>query len=261
MITIGDAIKKTMEQFDLQTASETKNGIFSVPSGFTELDDMIGGFHKQELVFIGARTGIEKTALALSMVKYMVVDRKIPVAYFSLERSHTEIGQSLLAQIAGVSHEKLCRGLLTSEEWGKLTDAASLLYDSPLYIANSPSLTIRDIAILARNMVDNNKVKVIFIDSLSLITPDVFQSLKLLVHELNLPVVVLSQLDQDFESVELNADTILLLHYEQGCEDELVIPATINVTKQQNGSTGEVHLVFLRQPSIFANRDERGWLF
>lgn len=252
--------------------SKNKNPFTGVPSGYAKLDTMTCGFQKSELIIIGARPSIGKTAFALSMMQNIAVEKKIPTGFFSLEMPYESIGQRLLSQEARIPSGKLRSGMLNLAEFKKLQDAAGRCYKSPLYIVDTPNMKLLDLRAMARRMVVEAKVQIIFIDYIGLISTEnpnapvyeqvseISKSLKALARELEIPIVVLCQVSRDAEgqepnlaqlrgsgSIEQDADVVMFLHRDRKSLDEnnAVQDAKLIVAKQRNGMTGDVELMFL----------------
>ena len=273
---------QTIEQH--YTNHSTYTGI---PSGFARLDNMTSGFQNSELIIIGARPSMGKTALALNMMEYIAVQNKTPCGFFSLEMSYEQIGQRLLSQEARISGNKLRSGMLKVEDFQKLQDAAGRCFEAPLYIADVPNMKLIELRTLARRMVIDHGVKIIFIDYIGLISvenanapvyeqvSEVSKSLKALARELNIPVVALCQVARDAEgnepnlaqlrgsgSIEQDADVVMFIHRDRKkTEDgsaEPVQDAKLIVAKQRNGPIGDVNLIFLHSFTKFENKLEDG---
>ncbi|QTQ14051.1 replicative DNA helicase [Treponema parvum] len=261
---------------------ENKSGYTGIPSGFLHLDSMTSGFQNQELIIIGARPSMGKTAMALSMIQYIAVDKKIPCGFFTLEMSYAQIGQRLLSQVSRVPGGKIRSGMLTLQDLQKIQDAAGLCYQAPLYIVDTPNMQLLDLRAMARRMVINQQVKIIFVDYIGLITTEnsaapvyeqvseISKSLKALARELNIPIVVLCQLARDAEgnepnlaqlrgsgSIEQDADVVMFIHRERKKADEAEQQQVLNVkliiAKQRNGPIGDVELLFLPSVTRFEN--------
>lgn len=254
-----------------------------VPSGFEALDTMTSGFQNSELITIGARPSIGKTALALSMMEFIAADKNIPCGFFSLEMSYMSIGQRLLSQRSRIPGIKLKSGYtLQIKDFQVLQNAAGKYYSSPLYIVDTPNMKLLDIRAMARRMVAKNHVKIIFIDYIGLITTEdptapvyeqvseVTKSLKALARELDIPIVALCQVSRDAEgeepnlsqlrgsgSVEQDSDVVIFIHRDRSCDDP-VKPAKLIVAKQRNGSTGVVNLQFVAECTRFENTVKEG---
>ena len=252
-----------------------------VPSGIARLDSMTSGFQKSELIIIGARPSIGKTAFALSMMQTIAVEQKIPCGFFSLEMSYQSIGQRLLAQVSRIHSNKIRKGMLSMAELQKIQDAAGLCYNSPLYICDTPNMGLLDLRACAIRMVANYGVQVIFIDYIGLITLDnpsqntweniseISKSLKALARELDIPVIALCQVARDAEgqepnlaqlrgsgSIEQDADVVLFLHRDRKIveEENPVQEAKCIVAKQRNGATGDVEMMFFPAFTKFENK-------
>lgn len=255
-----------------------------IPSGFSALDTMTSGFQDSEMVIIGARPSMGKTALALSMIQHIAIQKNIPTGFFSLEMSNTQIGQRLFSQVARISGSKIRSGMLTQADFQRLQDAASRCYDAPLYIVDTPNMKMLDLRAMARKMKQQYQVKIIFIDYIGLITSEnyssntprheqvseISRSLKSLARELKIPIVALCQVSRDSEgkeptlanlrdsgSIEQDADVVMFIHRERkAAENDEGIEAKILLAKQRNGPIGNVDLVFLPHYAKFENRAE-----
>lgn len=256
-----------------------------VPSGFSGLDKMTSGFQNSEMIIIGARPSMGKTALALSMIHHIAIQKNIPTGIFSLEMSYTQIGQRLISQIARMSGSRIRSGMMTQAEFQRLVDAAGVLYDAPLCIADTPNMKMLDLRAMARKMKQQYQVKIIFIDYIGLITSDnyssntprheqvseISRSLKSLARELDIPIVALCQVSRDSEgkeptlanlrdsgSIEQDADVVMFIHRERKATDnnDEAIEAKILLAKQRNGPIGNVDLIFLPSYAKFENRAE-----
>ena len=256
-----------------------------VPSGFSGLDKMTSGFQNSEMIIIGARPSMGKTALALSMIHHIAIQKNIPTGIFSLEMSYTQIGQRLISQIARMSGSRIRSGMMTQAEFQRLQDAAGVLYDAPLCIADTPNMKMLDLRAMARKMKQQYQVKIIFIDYIGLITSEnyssntprheqvseISRSLKSLARELDIPIVALCQVSRDSEgkeptlanlrdsgSIEQDVDVVMFIHRERKATDnnDEAIEAKILLAKQRNGPIGNVDLIFLPSYAKFENRAE-----
>ncbi|MDR1785047.1 MAG: replicative DNA helicase [Spirochaetaceae bacterium] len=262
---------------------QNHNAYTGIPSGITDLDNLTGGFQNSELIIIGARPSVGKTALALTMIQHIAIEKKIPAAFFSLEMPHQHIGMRLLAQVAKLDSARLRTGLLTQRDFVELQRAAGDCYEAPLFIMDSPTAKILDLGALARRLVFESGIKIIFIDYISLITSDdsskerhlqvaeFSRSLKGLARELNIPVVALSQLNRDTEktrhkptladiresgSIEQDADVVLFIHRdkEKQAEDKSrSLDTELILAKQRNGPIGSVFVRFFPTYTKFEN--------
>ena len=192
-----------------------KEEFSGVPSGFTKVDELTAGWQPTDLIIVAARPAMGKTAFTLSMARNIAVDSKIPVAFFSLEMSSIQLITRLISSETGISSDKLRTGKLTEEDFERLTHKTQSLLEAPLYIDDTPSLSIFDLRAKARKMVSQHHVKIIFIDYLQLMTANasgkgvgnreqeistISRNLKALAKELDLPIIALSQLSRNVES-------------------------------------------------------------
>lgn len=271
----------------IETHIRNRDAYTGIPSGFTDLDNMTSGFQNSELIIIGARPSIGKTALALSMSQNIAVERKIPTGFFSLEMSCQQIGQRLLSQEARIPSQKLRSGMLKMDDLQRLQDAASRCYESPFYVVDSPNMKLLDLRAIARQMVLQYQVKIIFIDYLTLVTSEnttiprheqiaeISRSLKSLARELAIPVVALSQVKRDAEgqrptladlresgSIEQDADVVMFLHrdrrHETDQEERSPVQDTeLILSKQRNGPIGDIHIAYLPSYTKFENKTDQ----
>ncbi len=192
-----------------------KEGLSGVPSGFDRVDKLTSGWQPSDLIIIAARPGMGKTALTLSMARNMAVNSNIPVAFFSLEMSSVQLITRLISSETGLSSEKLRTGKLEKHEWEQLNVKVKTLEKAPLFIDDSPSLSIFDLRAKARRLASQHGIKIIMIDYLQLMTAGgsqkaggnreqeistISRNLKALAKELNIPVIALSQLSRAVET-------------------------------------------------------------
>lgn len=279
---IYDAKNIMMKEIELiQARCNSKNQFTGIPTGFAKLDIYTSGFQNSELIIIGARPSIGKTALALSMIQNIVCDKRISCGFFSLEMPYESIGMRLLAQEARVSMQKIRSGMLRIEDIKKVQDAAGRWYEAPLYVVDTPNMRLLDLKAMARRMVLNQHVKIIFIDYIGLITTEdpsapvfeqvseISKSLKALARELGIPIVALCQVARDAEgqkpnlaqlrgsgSIEQDADVVMFLHRERLKEEQPSQDAEIILAKQRNGATGDIPIIFLPTYSKFESKAE-----
>ena len=142
---------------------KNKKELVGVPSGLTELDSMTYGFQNSEMIIIGARPSMGKTALALSMIQHIAIEKKIPTAFFSLEMSNVQVMQRLLSQEARLNGEKIRTGTLKIEHFQRLQDAAGRIYLSPLWIDDTPNMKLLELRSTARRLRAQNNVEIIFV--------------------------------------------------------------------------------------------------
>jgi replicative DNA helicase len=262
----------------------TRDAFTGIPTGFIELDQMTSGFQKSELIIIGARPSVGKTALALTMAAHTAIKEKIPTAFFSLEMSDMQLMQRLISSESKIPSEKIRTGLLKISDFQLIQDAAGHIYDAPLYIVDMPNMKLLDLRAMARRLKAQFDIQILFIDYLTLITSEnsliprheqiaeISRSLKSLARELNIPVVALSQVRRDAEgkkpmladlresgSIEQDADVVMFLHRERvstnkdGDRDQ-PIDTELIVAKQRNGPIGDIEILFLPRYTKFVSK-------
>lgn len=209
--TANSLVKKAI---DTIKSLKDKEGISGIPSGFSAIDKETGGWQNSDLIIIAARPAMGKTAFILSMARNIAVQYKIPMALFSLEMASVQLITRMIASETGISSEKLRKGTLSDEEWEKLFNNLSELENAPLYIDETPSLSIFDFRAKARRLVMQHDVKIIMVDYLQLMTANqgkiggnreqeiatISRSLKAIAKELNIPIIALSQLSRTVET-------------------------------------------------------------
>ncbi|MDR3139300.1 MAG: replicative DNA helicase [Treponema sp.] len=268
----------------IENIYRSKKEYTGIPSGFDDLDKLTSGFQPSELIIIGARPSMGKTALALTMAAHISIVKKIPTAFFTLEMSDMALLQRLISSEAKIESNALRTGFLKPDDMQKLFKAAGNIYEAPLYIVDMPNMKLLDLRAQARRLRAIQKVEIIFIDYLTLISSENFRlqrheqiaeisrSLKSLARELNIPIVVLSQLTREAEkekpnlsairesgSIEQDADVVMFLHRERESdkkpEEESGEGSKTNLilAKQRNGPVGTIEIVFLRKYTKFAS--------
>lgn len=277
-------ISKTIDH--LEKLVRSKDEYSGIPSGFHDLDYLTSGFQASDLIIIGARPSIGKTALALNMFAHIAVSLKRPAAFFSLEMPSRAIGQRLITAEAMVEPQRIRTTLLKEKDYKPLWDAAGKFYEAPFYIADPPGMKLLDLRSQARRLRSQQKVEIIFVDYLTLIVSEnykvpryeqiaeISRSLKSLARELEIPVVVLSQLRREAEtrepnlsdiresgSIEQDADLVLFLHREREGDEKKEherqgqIEAKLIVAKNRNGPVGQVRLNFQPRFAKFTSLD------
>lgn len=278
----------------IQKAQAKEGGLSGLPSGFRELDKITNGWQNSDLIIIAARPSMGKTAFALSMIKNMAVDNKIPCAMFSMEMSNQQLVQRLMINVSELSGEKLRSGQLAPYEWGQLDKRVRQLYNVPIYIDDTPQLNIFELQTKARRLVRDFGVKVIMIDYLQLMAANgpniktrqeevsnVSRALKGLAKELNIPVIALSQLNRGVDSregfenkqpvlsdlresgaIEQDADIVCFIHrpeYYKLFQDDKGYDwrgkAMFIIAKHRNGSVGDIKLAFRSEFARFSDLD------
>ena len=278
--TIYDAKAMMVKEIELiQARCNSKNQFTGIPSGFAKLDTYTSRFQDSELIIIGARPSIGKTALALSMIQNIACEKRIPCGFFSLEMPYESIGMRLLAQEARVPMQKIRSGMLRVEAIKKVQDAAGRWFEAPLYVVDTPNMRLLELRAMARRMVTNQHVKIIFIDYIGLITTEdnkkeqweqvseISKSLKALARELQIPIVALCQVARSAEgeepnlaqlrgsgSIEQDADVVMFLHRDRLKNEVEAQEGKIILAKQRNGATGDIPIMFIPAYSKFETK-------
>ena len=279
----------------LKKAASQEEGLSGLRSGFEKLDKITSGWQNSDLVIIAARTAMGKTAFVLSMAKNMAVNFNIPVALFSLEMSNVQLVNRLIVNVCEIPGEKIKSGQLAPYEWGQLDYKIKELYDAPLYVDDTPSLSLFELLTKARRLVREHGVKIIIIDYLQLMNATgmkfgsreqevsmISRSLKQLAKELNIPVIALSQLSRKVEerndgnkrpqlsdlresgAIEQDADIVCFIHrpeyYTRSTTDaenrDIRGMAEFIVAKHRSGSVDDIEMTFVARFARFQNRSE-----
>jgi replicative DNA helicase len=280
------AVREALEY--IESIHSNKDIKFSVPTGFYELDELLGGFQKSDLVIVAARPSMGKTAFALTVARNAAIDNKVPVGIFSLEMSRMQLVIRMLCAEGRLNAHLVRTGKLPMDEAAKLGRNAHKLIDAPLYVDDSPSQSILEIRAKARRLKAERGIGMIIIDYMQLMTgpaksesrereiSQISRSLKALAKELNIPVIALAQLNRAVEarndkrpqlsdlresgSIEQDADVVIFLNRpeyygimkdESGNSNEGV--AEVIIGKQRNGPVGTVRLAFIKEYARFEN--------
>ncbi|MFY9258146.1 MAG: replicative DNA helicase [Dethiobacteria bacterium] len=285
-IPLKEVLKETFDR--IERLFDEKKGVTGLATGFTDLDTICSGLQQSDLIIVAARPSMGKTTLALNMAHHIAVKEKKPTAFFSLEMSREQLAQRMLCAEAKIDAHNLRRGILSQEEWQKLTRAVGPLSEAPLYIDDSASLSVMEVRAKARRLKAERGLEAVFVDYLQLMRgfsraenrqqelSEISRSLKALAKELSIPVVALSQLSRAVEKresrrpilsdlmesggIEANADVVLFIYRESYYHKDTDRGniAEIIVAKQRNGPVGMIELCFLDRYNCFANiaRDE-----
>jgi replicative DNA helicase len=278
---MSDVLLPTFEK--IEEVYYSKEPVTGVPSGFELLDRMTTGFQPSELIIIGARPSIGKTALALNMAAHISFTMKYPVAFFSLEMPYIAIMQRIISSAALIDGNKMRSGFITSNDFRKIRDLTGIFHDAQFYLSDMPNMRLYDLRSQARKVCAKEGVRIIFIDYLGLIghennslprheqISEISRSLKGLARELKIPIVVLCQLNREMErsghsqqptlanlrdsgSIEQDADLVMFLHKkppsktkQDGDDVQIVpgdgIPTELIIAKQRNGPVGMIDLI------------------
>lgn len=285
------------EAFDrMKKASKNEGNISGIPSGFKDLDKITSGWQKSDLVIIAARPAMGKTAFVLSMAKNIAVNYHKPVAMFSLEMSNVQLVNRLIMNVCEIEGDKIKNGRLTKQEWAQLEHKINELRGAPIYVDDTPSLSVFELRSKARKLVKEHHIELIIIDYLQLMNASgmnfgsreqevsiISRNLKALAKELDIPIIALSQLNRGVEArtgvdgkkpqlsdlresgaIEQDADMVCFIHrpeYYRLYNDEktgkdLRGLGQIIVAKHRNGATDEIWLRFRSKLAKFQNEDE-----
>jgi len=284
LASLDDLLAKSMERIEeLANRSETLTG---TATGYTDLDKILAGLQPASLTIVGARPAMGKTSFALGMLTHAGVVQRKPALLFSLEMSHLELTQRLLASEARVDAQRMRTGRLTEPDWEKVSRGLTKLANAPIFIDDNPHLTVMDIRARARRLrKQHGELGVVVIDYLQLMSSrtnaenrqvevaEMSRGLKILARELNCPVVALSQLSRGLEaradkrpmlsdlresgSLEQDADVVMFLYREEAYDPEAAPDrrgmAEIIVAKHRNGPVGTINLAWLSQYARFDN--------
>ena len=273
--TMKEAIKDAFERLD--KLRESDGGMRGVPSGYPDLDHLLSGFQKSDLIILAARPSVGKTTFALDIARKAAIEHNVPVGIFSLEMGSDQLTDKLLAAESKVNSWKLRTGKLdTDDEYDRIQEAMGTLSEAPIYIDDSSGITVLQMRAICRKLQAEKELGLIIIDYLQLLTPaahlasagtvqqttEISRALKGLARELNVPVIALSQLSRAVEqrggtprlsdlrdsgSIEQDADVVMFLHREmKEGEDEAGRGNICNVMveKHRNGAVGKIDLFF-----------------
>jgi replicative DNA helicase len=283
---IKDVLVRTYD--NIETLHQRTGDVTGIPTGFAELDRMTAGFQRNDLIIVGARPSVGKTAFALNIAQNVAVKSGENVAIFSLEMGAEQLVMRMLCAEGNIDAQRLRTGSLTDEDWGKLTMAMGSLSNAGIFIDDTPGVRISDLQAKCRRLKQEHGLGMILIDYLQLIlgsgrggenrqqeVSEISRSLKQLARELQVPVIALSQLSRGVEqrqdkrpmmsdiresgSIEQDADIVAFLYrddyYDKESENKNIIE--IIIAKQRNGPTGTVSLAFVKEYNKFVNLERR----
>lgn len=293
-IDMQTLIKQAIQE--VEEVAKLEDKMSGVPSGFVELDRMTNGWQKGNLLIVAARPGMGKTAFALTMARNIAVDHKRPVAFFSLEMSALEVVSRLISSEALVKGDKLKKGNLSDAEWSQLHNKVDALSGAPLFIDETPALTMFELRAKCRRLKMQHNIEMVIIDYLQLMRggaeykgnreqeiSQISRQLKGLAKELKIPIMALSQLSRNVETrggdkkpqlsdlresgaIEQDADMVMFIYrpeYYRILEDPESHESTVGkgfilVEKHRSGSTGQVRLKWTKDYARFENDDTLG---
>ncbi|MBE7056461.1 MAG: replicative DNA helicase [Ruminococcaceae bacterium] len=271
--------------FNILEQASKSNGMSGIATGFYDLDQMTAGLHNSDLVIVAGRPAMGKTAFMLNMARNIAVKERQPVAIFNLEMSKEQLATRMLSTESGVESEKLRNGNLGDSDWTQIAEGMSVLSNAPIYFDDSSDISVQSIRSKCRKLKMEKDIKVVFIDYLQLMTnnggrhndsranevSDMSRALKVMARELNIPVIVGSQVSRGVESrqdkrpmmsdlresgaIEQDADIIMFLYRDEvyNKETEYKGVAELIIGKHRNGATGTCNLVFDAEHSAFKN--------
>lgn len=256
-VPIKDILAESFDRLD--ELHKSSGGLRGVPTGFNDLDDTLAGMQQSNLIILAARPGMGKTAFSLNIAQHVAVEQQMPVGFFSLEMSQEELVDRLLVAQADIDAWTLKTGRLGEEEFTRLSDAMGVLADAPLYIDDTPGISVLEMRTKARRLMAERGLKLIIVDYLQLVrgrglenrvneVSEISQGLKNLARELKVPVLSLSQLSRAVEhrgtkqpqladlresgAIEQDADVVMFLYRE---DDDDLANMKLSVAKHRNG--------------------------
>ncbi len=287
--SISDILHAAMDRIDARMKQE--HAIGGIETGLTDFDQLTGGLHNSELIILAARPSMGKTALALNIAEHVSMQKQVGTLFVSLEMSSIELADRMLCSLAEVNGKRLRNGTISNDDRRRIVEKAVELNQAPLFVDDSPSRTMTEIAAAARRLKRKNGLGLIVIDYLQLIEPDnskdsrqeqvarIARRLKGLAREMSVPVLCLAQLNRQAEvskenrprlshlresgAIEQDADVVMFVHreeyYQTNDEDRerLSGQAEIIVAKQRNGPIGDVKLQWKKDFTRFTNATQR----
>jgi len=288
-VAVKHVLKGTFQL--IEKLYDRKSHVTGVPTGFRKFDELTAGLQPSELVVVAGRPSMGKTSFCLNIAQHAAVQERIPVAIFSLEMSKEQLVQRMLCSVAKVDSHKLRTGYLSDADWPRLTTGAGILSESPVFIDDTPGISLLEMRAKARRLKAEQGLGMVIIDYLQLVSgrgraesrqqeiSEISRSLKAMAKELDVPVVALSQLSRAVESrqpprpqlsdlresgaIEQDADVVTFLYrpaFYRVRRDEAPEEPEDNTTeviigKQRNGPTGTVFLAFLREYTRFEEQE------
>ena len=267
---LNEILKETFSR--IENLHDRQSRLTGLSAGFYDLDDITCGLQPSELIIVAARPSMGKTSLVLNVVEHVGVVEKKPVVIFSLEMSAQQVAQNMLCSHARIDAHKLRMGFLDDKQWSDLSDGLGSLSEAPIFIDDTPGLTVLEMRAKARRLKAQYDIQLVAVDYLQLMESSreenrqqeisvISRRLKSLARELKIPVIAVSQLNRSVESreghrprmsdlresgsIEQDADVIVLLHRDNYYDPDKDNTAELIIAKQRNGPTGVVKLTFL----------------
>jgi len=279
---LKEIVKDSIETID--RLYQNKAHVTGIPTGYVDFDIKTAGLQPSDLIIIAGRPSMGKSAFALGIAEYAGVIEKVPTAIFSLEMSKEQLGQRMLCSHARVDAHKVRTGYLATSDWPRLTAAAGKLSEAPIYIDDTPAISVMELRAKARRLKSHHGIKLIILDYMQLMRgssmnmesrqqeiSEISRSLKALARELHVPVIAISQLSRAVESrtdhrpqlsdlresgaIEQDADVVVLIlreeYYNPSPDNQGV--AEVIIAKQRNGPVGSLKLAFIKEYTRFDN--------
>ncbi len=280
LVPIGQYLNDNLNR--LEELSKKDSGVTGIPTGFLDIDRRTSGLHAAELIILAARPAMGKTSFALNIAKNVAVKAKKNVAIFSLEMPGIQLASRMLSTEAKISAERLKKGDIKDEEWGKIGDAIAILEQAGIFVDDTSSITVAEIGARCRKLMLERGLDLVVIDYLQLITgssrggnrqqeiSEISRTLKILANDLNIPIIALSQLSRasdkekrepllsdlrDSGAIEQDADMVMFLHREGYYHEDAEEPnkAKCNFAKHRNGEVGYEYLTWIGEYTMFTD--------
>jgi replicative DNA helicase len=287
-IAIKDILPETFERLD--ALSKQHGALRGIATGFRDLDNRLSGLQKSDLVILAARPGMGKTSLALDIARNVAVKENKPVGFFSLEMGKDQLTDRLIASTGNIDSWHLRTGQLKDDDYSRIQHAMGILSEAPIYIDDAGSVNILQMRAMARRLQATKGLSLLVVDYLQLMQPmnrfaspvqqvtENTRALKILAKELDVPVLVLSQLSRAVEqrvpqipklsdlresgSIEQDADIVMFIYREDVYNENSLKPgiAQLIIDKHRNGPTGSIDLYFEKQRASFRNLDKNEYM-
>jgi replicative DNA helicase len=288
VINIETILEESFERLD--ELHKDKNKIRGIPTGYKDLDNLLAGFQRSDLIILASRPSMGKTTLALNLAHHVAVQSKLPVLIFSLEMSKEQLVDRLLSMESGVDAWALRTGNLTDADFEKIGQAMGVLSEAPIFIDDTPGITVSDLRTKARREAHQRELGLVIVDYLQLMTgggrygsegnrvqeiSEISRGLKGVARELNLPLLALSQLSRSVENrspqipqladlrdsgtIEQDSDVVMFIYREEyyNPETDRKKIADIFIKKHRNGPTGGTELYFDNEKQRFRSLDTK----
>jgi len=281
-IQVKEVLSKVVDRID--TLFDNDSSVTGLSSGFTDFDEQTAGLQPADLVIVAGRPSMGKTTFAMNLAENAAIKSKEPVAVFSMEMPADSLAMRMLSSLGQIDQHRLRTGKLNDDDWPRLTSALAILNEAPLYIDDTPALTVTELRARARRLKRDHGLSLIVLDYIQLMqgsgkanenrtteVSEISRGLKALAKELNVPVIALSQLNRSLEqrpnkrpvmsdlresgAIEQDADLIVFIYRDEVYNEDSPEKgkAEINIAKQRNGPIGTVHLTFQGRYTRFEN--------